>query len=1140
MSSTTKERTPKLSREEELRIWREKKAEKKKESTSSTGSIRRFAGVSRCNNGSVNTTPSSRTTLSSSGVPRRTLNKNQSSTSSSVSRSERTPCVRNQNGLKKEAEVSSSRRLQRRGDAIIGGHGQKTGSVSSQSSRTTLTWNSSSKKIPADLSTGRFKNTSSETTVNNSNCNGDVSRRVSTKPGGKKERYDSNLKKNITACRSSSKISVKELEKEPQNEMEKEESKDARIEEKAFDPKARNVVSLSFENYNMSPLSCSLKSFMGSTPFRTPKDDSSTVFYTPNEITCQDQKQGYRYSDIEPDTGKKTEPSILQKRETTDRYPPVVETPLDWSNDKRPPLFLGRVSFQRGTKELKGGACGGNENLPPPGGDDDDDDVFDWREEISPDPMSNQSRSLSSKVAYEDLKRKSMPEPEELLLDPVSDWCRPHRSPDPALNAPVSTATSSINDPIMSGPDEGEAFQNVPPTNVDVESKCIMLPATEPDKDDSQQKHDEKAGATSSINDHSTSELDEGEAFQIVQTNVEHQKHDDKLGATSSINDPSTSGSDDGEAFQKVPPTNDGTKCIMLPVTEPDKEDSHQEDDDKVGATSSINDPSTSELDSTAPPNPASPSNDESESIIFPPELNAEEPQQDNGENNINPKGDSNYYCGGKKNIPTVHLKPDKKEDFSWREDYALSEITSNSRSKRRTDASTLVESVRIILLPLPVPHEEFIKQDSAYKYKRANLTVLDPKGEELPGTLNRQDNDSNGWCAGRNDLNSESSQPDDEEKFDWRDELSPEVALNSRVKRRTDASMLDIPRSWSFEDISGDIDVIYLKDGDSAYEKTPKVERRDSLPGQEPLVRSGEEKDISNICLTLSHTDHASPNVSRVECQEENCPNECKGERTATSKVEQGSPEVLQSLSLAPLVGSFSSSSEVSFEETHSISPSDSSYGLERGNPFFENQGSRQTTEASSPPTSSAASCPSDDEGNSICDSEADDVVESPYLVTSNAICDPDDDEKVDDAVRSSCLVPESVVRVNEKTILDAIREGPPAGGSSTELEATGCYACKSQIDDLRCQFDDLRWQSNCLMMEKRKLENINYSFRKNYESRITPFRNIIEEVRQHIHACLSCAVIHRSTLHSVFFIFLRWRSSGPRTPGWWRKRFK
>jgi hypothetical protein len=85
------------------------------------------------------------------------------------------------------------------------------------------------------------------------------------------------------------------------------------------------------------------------------------------------------------------------------------------------------------------------------------------------------------------------------------------------------------------------------------------------------------------------------------------------------------------------------------------------------------------------------------------------------------------------------------------------------------------------------------------------------------------------------------------------------------------------------------------------------------------------------------------------------------------------------------------------------------------------------------------------------------------------------------------SCVAPRSVLRVGEKAVLEAICESPHAVGNDPEYKekAKGC-SCEVEIG----------WQVDRLTIEKKKLENHLYRIMKDYESRITPFRDVFEDV--------------------------------------------
>ena len=88
----------------------------------------------------------------------------------------------------------------------------------------------------------------------------------------------------------------------------------------------------------------------------------------------------------------------------------------------------------------------------------------------------------------------------------------------------------------------------------------------------------------------------------------------------------------------------------------------------------------------------------------------------------------------------------------------------------------------------------------------------------------------------------------------------------------------------------------------------------------------------------------------------------------------------------------------------------------------------------------------------------------------------------------------PNSEVRVLGKVTLQNISEEPFKQSQHSSQQDTSSYSYEN-IDPQ--QLDELRWQVNTLLTEKKKLENKLYAMRKGYENRVTPFRDLFEDVR-------------------------------------------
>ena len=94
-----------------------------------------------------------------------------------------------------------------------------------------------------------------------------------------------------------------------------------------------------------------------------------------------------------------------------------------------------------------------------------------------------------------------------------------------------------------------------------------------------------------------------------------------------------------------------------------------------------------------------------------------------------------------------------------------------------------------------------------------------------------------------------------------------------------------------------------------------------------------------------------------------------------------------------------------------------------------------------------------------------------------------------------------EHFVKVNGKTLLQPVREIPTLQAPAAEQEGNecSCSCClerKEKWEDLGHQLSELKWRAEIAEQEKQKYHNQIYGLRKQYEVRVTPFRDIFEEV--------------------------------------------
>ena len=112
--------------------------------------------------------------------------------------------------------------------------------------------------------------------------------------------------------------------------------------------------------------------------------------------------------------------------------------------------------------------------------------------------------------------------------------------------------------------------------------------------------------------------------------------------------------------------------------------------------------------------------------------------------------------------------------------------------------------------------------------------------------------------------------------------------------------------------------------------------------------------------------------------------------------------------------------------------------------------------------------------------------------------------DEDIDDDAEPLVTSADTFVQVDGKTILRPIREyqSPLAHPTATEEPDRCCCRCcisrETLVDDLRNQIGDLQWRAETAETEKQKYQNQIFAMRKQYDTRITPFRDLFEEVRR------------------------------------------
>lgn len=99
--------------------------------------------------------------------------------------------------------------------------------------------------------------------------------------------------------------------------------------------------------------------------------------------------------------------------------------------------------------------------------------------------------------------------------------------------------------------------------------------------------------------------------------------------------------------------------------------------------------------------------------------------------------------------------------------------------------------------------------------------------------------------------------------------------------------------------------------------------------------------------------------------------------------------------------------------------------------------------------------------------------------------------------------LFSETLLRIDGKTILQPLREEQEATShldSDDEEGRCACPCCTSReakFKHVQSLVEDLRWRAEIAEAEKHKYQNQIYTIRKKVETRITPFRDMFDEVR-------------------------------------------
>lgn len=100
--------------------------------------------------------------------------------------------------------------------------------------------------------------------------------------------------------------------------------------------------------------------------------------------------------------------------------------------------------------------------------------------------------------------------------------------------------------------------------------------------------------------------------------------------------------------------------------------------------------------------------------------------------------------------------------------------------------------------------------------------------------------------------------------------------------------------------------------------------------------------------------------------------------------------------------------------------------------------------------------------------------------------------------------VIPDTHITVEGKTVLQPIRETPflqsnlhaASEESTIECNCQCCSLRNKNVKEMMAQVEEMKWRIDHSEIERQKYSNQLYAIRKKYESRITPFRDVFEEV--------------------------------------------
>lgn len=368
----------------------------------------------------------------------------------------------------------------------------------------------------------------------------------------------------------------------------------------------------------------------------------------------------------------------------------------------------------------------------------------------------------------------------------------------------------------------------------------------------------------------------------------------------------------------------------------------------------------------------------------------------------------------------------------------------------------------------------------------------------------------------------------DNEDEFDWREEIPSEYISNVRTKRRRGASILVHPRPSPFandEAIELEVEQNPLNNDEkenpeevrAECEKTEKENSMDegNTTNEEPdNYKEGQKKQYwASFLPPIECGPLEMPqNPANLESEQSNdIDSLIDGERAVhdqdTDKGETGTMHSNHTESVDDQESSKERTPKDKFDWS-GVSPpgcfptgpirrrDDTSFLLlPQPSPLSEQSSDIEETFEDLRYAVSASTSEENDEGGKF----GENIGEIPTILSQESTSvTSDEGQEISGAFKRSFEGQNedfeleklnSVVRVDEKTVLESIREQSEGLSIETETDVHACENCQPLINDLR-------WQSNCLMVEKKKLEDHVHSYRKGYEGRVTPFRNVFVDV--------------------------------------------